>query len=119
VIVFHFIHKIHACIYEGLEKVTLLVCDIDVLHQNQWLHIKKLLQATYVSPVILLTKTLKPIPFLIYDKCAKLIYNLCPALLLWLSLYDDSAFYKLFSLPSEHDPWVETIYDNQSNRFSH
>jgi hypothetical protein len=50
---------------------------------------------------MLLVVTLKLIPFLIYDKFAKLLYNFYLAPSLRWSLCDDVALRKLFSLPSK------------------
>jgi hypothetical protein len=54
-----------------------------------------------MSLVMLLAVTLKLIPFLIYDKFAKLFYNFYLAPSLRWSLCDDVVLRKLLSLPSK------------------
>jgi hypothetical protein len=53
----------HAGVYEGFKNITFLVHDINVVHKNQWRHIRELPQTTYMYPVMVHSKSLVLVPF--------------------------------------------------------
>lgn len=71
IIILYIVHN-HGHAYDAFSNIMFLMHNINVVHYNQRHSIWKLSFSTYVSLVVLHTKSYFPIPFFIYDQSCRL-----------------------------------------------